>query len=99
MILQLFHLSNSKNSIFIYSLFILIILELGISIYLVNQPWTNKFLETIGLSMLSGLLVSFYRDMALNNIQGMLLHFYIITLIVSLSLIFIGAISQSQNQL
>jgi len=97
-ILTILLLFLSLNNIYlIYTFFILILVEIGLFIFLVNKSWTNKFLETVGTGFLAGLLVSLFRDSFLKNINGAEVHYYLILFIFSIALIIIGAFSESQN--
>jgi hypothetical protein len=82
------------------SYFILLITNIIIGIFIFNKnlSWTNEFFEKVGIGMVSGLSVSLLRDFSLQMVKGMLIHFYIVAFFLSLSLIFIGAFSKSQNK-
>lgn len=54
--------------------------------------WPANFFEKIGMSMVAGLTVSLFRDISLSNTEGMMTHFYLITFILSIFLILIGAL-------
>lgn len=54
----------------------------------------SKFWADIGIAILGGLIVSFYRDLAMNSLNAPAIAFYIVASVVGIVLVILGQVGK-----
>jgi len=94
--LGFFFYFRKSNFILTICFAILCLTEVIIFSLISKRSYANKFWETIGMGMYSGLIVSLFRDIVQNSFTSFLKIMYVMGFITATILIFIG-VSGSDN--
>ena len=86
-----FYIRNFKLNIFLilvltFFIYLLIILNSILS----KKDWSNKFFGDVGIGIIAGLIVSFFRDVIEKSLDPTIISMYILLFVSSIVFILIG---------